>query len=159
MKEHAFRKLIREKISLISAQYLIRLRGKHSKSINVKHSDKMQPYLRNEELSIRNKKLIFRIKNRIIDVKTNFKNISNNNLECCLCSSTEEYPSHLFECSEIVNNVEVKRALGSREYSDIFSPELNIWTKLVKAWQLIMKTRKIKLKKLLADVVWKYLKK
>ena len=153
MKEHTIRKLIKEKISLISAQYLIKLRGKHSKSINLKYSDKIQPYLRNEELSIQNKKLMFRIRNRLIDVKTNFKKKYNNNLECRLCSSPEESQSHLVECIEIVNDVEVMRALDSHEYSDIFSPELSIQTKLVKAWQLIMKTRKMKLKKLLADVI------
>ena len=158
MKEHTIRKLISEKISLISAQYLIKLRGKHSKSINLKYSDKMQPYWRNEELSIQNKKLMFRIRNRLIDVKPNFKKKYNNNLECRLCSSPEESQSHLVECIEIVNDVEVMRALGSHEYSNIFSPELSIQTKLVKAWQLIMKTRNMKLKKLLADVIWKYLK-
>ena len=113
----------------------------------------MQPYLRNEELSIQNKKLMFRIRNRLIDVKTNFKTKYNNNLECRLCAAPEESQSHLVECSEIVNNEELKKALCSYKYSYIFSTELKIQTKLVKAWQLIMKTRKIKLKKMLAKDV------
>lgn len=153
MKQSAFSKLIKQKISLISAQYLISLREKHSKSVNLKYSEQMQPYLRNEELSIQNKKLMFRIRNRLIDVKTNFKTKYNNNLECRLCAAPEESQSHLVECSEIVNNEEVKKALCSYKYSDIFSSELKIQTKLVKAWQLIMKTRKIKLKKMLAKDV------
>ena len=94
---------------------------------------------------------MFRIKNRLIDVKTNFKRKYNNNLECRLCSAPEESQSHLVECREIVNDLEVKKAMASYDYSDIFSPELKIQTKLVKAWQLIMKNRKIKLKKILAD--------
>ena len=153
MKQSAFSKLIKQKISLISAQYLISLREKHSKSVNLKYSEQIQPYLRNEELSIQNKKLMFRIRNRLIDVKTNFKTKYNNNLECRLCAAPEESQSHLVECSEVVNNEEVKKALCSYKYSDIFSSELKIQTKLVKAWQLIMKTRNIKLKKMLAKDV------
>ena len=90
MKQHSFSKLVKEKISSVSAQYLINLRGKHTKSVNLKYSEEMQPYLRNEELSIQNKKLMFRIKNRLIDVNTNFKRKYKNNLECRLCSAPEK---------------------------------------------------------------------
>ena len=56
MGKHSFNKLVNEKINLISAQYLIGLKERHSKSLNLKYSTEMQPYLRNENLSIQNKK-------------------------------------------------------------------------------------------------------
>ena len=48
MKRSSFTKLINEKINLLSAQYLIGLREKHSKSDNLKYSAEMQSYLCNE---------------------------------------------------------------------------------------------------------------
>ena len=56
MRKYSFNKLVNEKINLISAQYLIGLKERHSKSLNLKYSTEMQPYLRNENLSIQNKK-------------------------------------------------------------------------------------------------------
>ena len=100
MRKYSFNKLVNEKINLIAAQYLIGLKERHSKSLNLKYSTEMQPYLQNENLSIQNKKLMFKIKNRLIDVKTNFKKKYSNNLKCRLCSSPEESQAHLIECSE-----------------------------------------------------------
>ena len=146
MKRCSFTKLINEKINLISAQYLIGLREKHSKSDNLKYSTEMQSYLCNEKVSIQGKKLMFRLKNRLLDVKCNFKKKYNNRLECRLCSATEESQSHLMECKVILEDNDVKKAIGSSTYNDTFSTNLEIQTKLIKTWQAIMKVRKLKLK-------------
>ena len=146
MKICSFAKLINEKINQISAQYLIGLREKQSKSDNLKYSTEMQSYLCNEKVSIQGKKLMFRLKNRLLDVKCNFKKKYNNRLECRLCSATEESQSHLMECKVILEDNDVKKAIGSSTYNDTFSTNLEIQTKLIKTWQAIMKVRKLKLK-------------
>ena len=41
MRKYSFNKLVNEKINLISAQYLIALKERHSKSLNLKYSTEM----------------------------------------------------------------------------------------------------------------------
>ena len=147
MSKYSFSKLINEKINLIAAQYLVGLKERHSKSLYLKYSTEMQPYLCNENLSIQNKKLMFKIKNRLIDVKINLKKKYNNNLECRLCSLPEESQAHLMKCSKIIEDEEVQTAIGHYVYDDLFSGGLQIQTHLIKAWQLLMNVRKIKIMK------------
>ena len=66
MKRISFKKLVTDKINLLSAKYLCSLKERHSKSFYLQYSKEMQPYLRNESLPIESKKLMFRIKNRQI---------------------------------------------------------------------------------------------
>ena len=148
MKRISFKKLVTDKINLLSAKYLCSLKERHSKSVYLQYSKEMQPYLRNESLSIELKKLMFRIKNRLIDVKTNFKGKYKDNLKCRLCDNPEESQPHLVECSEIVSNDEVKNALEGFSYNDIFTTNLQVQTHLLSAWIRIMKIRNIKLKQL-----------
>ena len=63
MKKSTFQNIVDEKIREVCSQYLLSLKNSHSKSVNLKYSNEMQPYLRNEQLSIQEKKLMFRIKN------------------------------------------------------------------------------------------------
>jgi hypothetical protein len=148
MKRITYTKLVTDKIHLLSAKYLCSLKERHSKSVYLQYSKEMQPYLRNESLSIESKKLMFRIKNRLIDVKTNFKGKYKDNLKCCLCDNPEESQPHLVECSEIVSDDEVKDALEGFSYNDIFTKNLQVQTHLLNTWKRIMKIRNIKLKQL-----------
>ena len=148
MKRDSFKKLVCEKIYLLSAKYLTGLKERHSKSEHLKYSQEMQLYLRNEALNIEGKRLLFKLRNRIIDVKTNFKQKYNNNLECRLCSAPEESQSHLVQCSEIISDNEVKDALEGYQYTDIFSTNLKIQEHLVNTWKKIIKIRNLKLKRI-----------
>jgi hypothetical protein len=100
MKKGSFKKLVDEKIQLVSATYLINLKDKRSKSEQLKYSTEIQPYLKNDELSIEDKKLMFRLKNRLIDVKINYRKKYKDNLLCRLCNSSEESQPHLVVCPE-----------------------------------------------------------
>ena len=112
----------------------------------MKYSSERQSYLCNENVSIQGKKLMFKIKNRLLDVKCNFKKKYNNKLECRLCPAKEESQSHLMECEAILEDDEVRKAIGTSTYNDTFSTNLDTQTKLIKTWQTILKVRKIKLK-------------
>ena len=148
MKKSTFKKIVDEKNKELSAKYLISLKNSHSKSTNLKYGNEMQPYLRNENLSIQEKKVMFRIKNRLIDVKSNQKSKYKDNLECRLCSSSEESQPHLVVCSEILTDDKIRTALAGYSYSDIFSTNLQTQTHLIKTWMMILKNRKLKLNKL-----------
>ena len=89
---------------------------------------------------------MFRLKNRHLDVKSNFKKKYNNRLECRLCSAPEENQSYLMECKVILEDNDVKKAIGSSTYNDKFFTNLEIQTKRIKTWQAIMKVWKLKLK-------------
>ena len=73
LKRITFKKLVMEKIQALAAQYLIALKTKHTKSINLEYSKEMQSYLCNESMKIEDKKLMFRIRNRLVDVKANYR--------------------------------------------------------------------------------------
>ena len=106
----------------------------------------MQPYIRNENLSIQGKILMFKIKNRLI---TNLKKKYKNNLKCRLCSCPEESQAQLIECNELMDDKEVQIAFEGFAYKDLFSTDLETQTHMTKAWQQLIKVRKINLKKAL----------
>ena len=126
MKKYSFNKLVKDKVNQIAAKYLIGLKERHSKSEYLKYSTSMQPYLRNENLSIQGKRLMFKIQNRLSDVKTNFKKKYSNNLKCRLCSCPEESQAHLIECNELMDDKEVKTAIEGFAYEDLFSTDFYI---------------------------------
>ena len=54
MKRLTFKKIVKEKLQSLAAQYLITKKRQHSKSQHLTYSKEMQPYLRNELLKIKN---------------------------------------------------------------------------------------------------------
>ena len=146
MSKYSFKKLIKENIRIIAANYLISLKQKHSKSENLKYSKEMQVYLRNESLKIEDKKLSFRLRNRLVDVKTNFRNKYNNDMHCSLCKVTEESQMHLMECNVILNDSHVEEAVKDISYKDIFSTNQATQRQVVSTWQKILKVKNTKLK-------------
>ena len=107
----------------------------------------MQPYLRNDELSIEEKKLMFRLKNRLIDVKVNFKKKYKDELECRLCSYPEESQSHLFVCPEILSDDKLRDDLKNYSYDEIFSNDIQKQTHLIRTWKHLLNMWCIKLKR------------
>ena len=146
MKRITFKRLVTEKIRLLSAQYLLSLKQQHSKSEHLTYSEEMQPYLNNESLKIEEKKLLFKLKNRLIDVKWNFKKKYKEDLACRLCSFKEESQLHLLNCKVILNDVNIKKALEGFTYSDTFSANLETQTHMIQTWQKVMKLRVSKLR-------------
>ena len=147
MKQITFKKLVNQKIQELSLSYLITLKNKHSKSEHLRASYDMQPYLRNNNISIEEKKLMFRIKNRLIDVKMNFKKKYNDLVECRLCGAPEESQPHLVECSQILADANIRLSLNNYTYSDIFSTHEATQTHMIKTWKQIMNKWKIEIKR------------
>ena len=147
MKKGSFKKLVDEKIQLVSATYLINLKDKHSKSEQLKYSTEIQPYLKNDELSIEDKKLMFRLKNRLIDVKINYRKKYKDNLQCRLCNSSEESQPHLVVCPELMIDNKLREAFENYCYDDIFSNDEKKQTHLIRSWKILLNNWRIKLKK------------
>jgi hypothetical protein len=62
MKKEKFKNLVIKKIKSLATEYLVKLRGKHSKSENLMHRDSLKDYLKTENISVSEKKLLFALK-------------------------------------------------------------------------------------------------
>ena len=138
LSKYSFKKF-QEKIRIISANYLISQKEKHSKSENLIYSREMQTYLRNESMKIKDKMLMFRLRNRLIDVKSNFKRKYNNELLCRLCMKSEESQLHLTQCEVVLSNIEIRKALKHYSYMDTFTNDVNIQTHMINVWSQILR--------------------
>ena len=77
MKEHTFKKMVKESVKELSIRYLLSLKVKNnqekSKSKNIWPSTDMKEYLRSNKLSTDEKRLLFSMRCRVNQVKTNYK--------------------------------------------------------------------------------------
>ena len=151
MKQDKFRKMVNKSIQQLSEEYLKKQIAKHSKTDKLYPSDKMQNYLINLNMTVEEKKLLFLLRSRMYSVKKNFQN-GNSDIQCTLCSKSEEDQQHLLVCEEIVKEEELKNVLVKSKisYEDIFGPP-NKQTDAVKVWRVIDKIWKRKIKEKNAD--------
>ena len=146
MKRIAFKKIVKEKLQIVAARYLIQQKLKHSKSQNLTYSKEMKPYLENESLKIEDKRLMFKIRNRLIDVKANYRTKFKEDMSCRLCKADEESQPHLFSCLEILSDRTVKDAIEGYTYNDIFSDDLKMQEQMINIWKKILKVRTHKMR-------------
>ena len=141
MKRITFKNMVREKLQLIAARYLISKKLQHSKSQHLTYSKKMKAYLENESLKIDDKRLMFKIRNRLIDVKANYRGKYKDDLSCRLCKAAEESQPHLFTCEKILSDNMLRDELKGFTYTDIFSTNLKIQAHMIDIWNKILKLR------------------
>ena len=93
MKKETFRNYVEKKVSIGAFQYLQTLAKKHSKSEYTWNQGKLekQKYLEDKRFSRQDIQLLFALKSRMISVKTNFRNLHNNNMECQTCDEKSIY--------------------------------------------------------------------
>ena len=89
---------------------------------------------------------MFRLRNRLIDVKTNYRNKYNNDVQCHLCKVREESQIHLIQCEIILSDSDVKESIGNISYNDMFSTNPSTQKLVVNTWQKVLKLREIILK-------------
>ena len=150
MKKEKFKNLVLKKIKTLAKEYLLTLRGKHSKSKNLMHRDSLKDYLKTENVSVSEKKLLFALKTRQINVKTNFRTMFSN-LQCRLCKEvgTEESEIHIMKCEKILSDKNLKRLLESISYADIFGTldqqvkAVKVWKQVVRVWNLKLEAEKL----------------
>ena len=145
MKRLTFKKIVKEKLQLLAAQYLITKKLQHSKSQHLTYSKEMKPYLRNELLKIEDKRLMFRIRNRLIDVKSNYRGKYKDDMTCRLCNITEESQLHLFSCTELLSDNIIRDSMKGYTYADIFSTNLKTQAHMIDIWHKLLKLRTRKL--------------
>ena len=116
-------KITNTKIQSKVLLYLVTLQNKHTKSEKLHLENKMQPYLRTNELSIREKNFLFILRSKMLKLKANFPSMYGNNLVCSLCTEvvTVESESHLLNCSILMENTAVAEEMKQVKHEDVFS--------------------------------------
>ena len=150
MKKETFKTLVKQKIKILSKEYLISLRNNHTKSKNLLLENKIKGYLICEQLTTEDKQLLFALKTRAVDVKTNYKSMFSN-LQCRLCNSLAEDESeiHVMKCIKIISDESLKKQTETISYSDIFGSmkqqisAVKILKKIFKVWKIKLEAEKL----------------
>ena len=140
MSHFSFKNLVDKKLKEKCFDYLAELQAKHSKSMFLHQSDKMQEYLTTDQLTIKEKQLLFKLRSGVTPNKANFKKKYENNLSCILCLDPDsvETLEHLLECSYLATQPQLEKEIKSIKCEDIYS-ELSKQVKAVKIWNKIFK--------------------
>ena len=145
MKKETFKNIVKNQIKILSMNYLMNLRSKHSKTDNLLLDKGMKPYLKSSKITLDEKKLLFAMKTRSVNVKTNFKN-GFSNLLCRLCAKPGEDESelHLMRCEQILSESDIRDQMKNITYKDIYGP-LEKQISAIKTWKKVFKVWNIKL--------------
>ena len=138
MKKDAFKSYIDKKTQLKAFEYLKKIARKHSKSEFTWAQSKFdqQQYLSDARFSKQDIQLLFALRTRMIDVKTNFRNLYDNNLDCQTCSEKcIEDENHLLVCENLKNEESVQ-ANFSQVYGSV-EDQLNV----IKIFKKILRKR------------------
>ena len=138
MKKDTFKSYVDKKIDLAAFEYLQKLAKKHSKSEFSWTQSKLekQGYLSDPRFSKQDVQLLFALRTRMIDVRSNFRNLHSNNLDCQTCNQTcIEDENHLLNCESLKNEESVENNF-SQVYGSV-DEQLNV----VKNFKQILRKR------------------
>ena len=138
MSSGTFRNLVQKKAAFKSLEYLNKIKGKHTKVMNIPHKKlMMQNYLETKLQSRQEAKFLFALRCRMIDVKVNYKNKYSDNI-CPCCHVEVDDQEHLLSCSEL--DEEGTLVGSSPHYQDLFGnnieKQINIARILKKRFEL-----------------------
>ena len=111
MKKETFKSYVDKKIDVVAFHYLRDLARKHSKSEHYWDQEKLeqQKYLKDMRFSKQEIQMLFALRTRMIYVKTNFRNLYENNLGCQTCDKDDiEDENHLLNCETLKDDESVK---------------------------------------------------
>ena len=145
MKKTSFKSLVKDKIRSSAHSYLVQKKESLSKLNNLTTDFSLKEYLSTDKLSTTEKQLLFKLRTRMIPVKGNFSSMYKEDMSCRLCNlNLTESQELLLSCTSLTHANES----SSIKYLDIFHPNLEKQISAVKHWNMLLKTRTIKLNEL-----------
>ena len=113
LSKYKFKTIVDKKVNLAAFQYLKSKAVLHSKSSKILQEIKStktlvrRPYLKEGSLSKSDSQLLFKLRSRMLDVKTNFKTLYNNDLNCRTCQKENkiENENHILNCEALEDEV------------------------------------------------------
>ena len=114
-----------------------KLKESHSKVKDISHTSlKIQPYLKNLNLSYKEKQILFKLRTRMTNVKSNFKTM-HTDIFCDLCDKgIEQTDAHLLDCLYFIENCPQLNDDNGIEYEDIFM-NIKAQVQVTKIYKLI----------------------
>ena len=141
MSKIKYKKILKSKIRANAFNELNKVKESHSKVKNIKYKSlKIQNYLVDEHFTQKEKHLLFKLRTKMINVKSNFKNMYPDNLQCNYCSENViQSQEHLLECPTIISNCQDLFDNIEIEHDDIYG---NIQQQLAvtKLYQKVLNT-------------------
>ena len=137
--EDQFRKVVKSRTERFFAKNLEKLRGSHSKTVNLKFSGfKPASYILSKNLTTEEVQTLFKLRTRMINVKNNFG--SSDDMWCRLCHLFTETQQHLLECPVI--RIKTKHIINFKnlDHNMIFGT-LENQEVIAKNYQIILKAR------------------
>ena len=114
--------MVRKKTEKSAPRYLNKMKGKHSKVMDVSHLClEMQPYLEAKNTTIQERKFLFSLRCRMVDVKTNFRE-KYPDTKCPCCQVEEDKQEHLLTCTKL--DVPGTVTGSNVRYEDLFSSNI-----------------------------------
>ena len=111
MKKDLFKTYVKKNFKKVGHEFLQALATIHSKSQFTLKQKKLEQkkYLSDERFSKNDAQLLFTLRSRMLPVKSNFKKLHNNNLQCQTCDkSLIEDENHILICENLKNEESVK---------------------------------------------------
>ena len=118
--ELSFKNLIKIKTKEYTLEFLLKMKQKHSKMMNLDYKElKIQNYFKDENISVKEAQNLFKFRTRVAKFKENFKN-SHEVRTCPLCLIESDTQAHCFQCPVLKEKINIKG-----EYTEIFTEEIS----------------------------------
>ena len=128
------------KVKAASDKYLDQMMKKHMKTKGLTIGfGEIQPYLKSQLISVKMKQTLFSLRVRSANIKVNYKNKFQNNLNCRYCDSNEQEDyTHLLQCSKLMVSDQMRRESAQVSAQHIFGT-LDEQISAVKFWDKIFR--------------------
>ena len=142
MKRGYFKQLVDKRIKYITKCYLTKVQSEHSKTSNLIYSDKPQPYLLSDRLTLLEKQTLFKLRCKVNICKESFKSSHLNDMKWVICDKPNTYDSvqHYIHCEVLIGSADLQPDIKHIRYEDLFS-NLESQVRFIKVWMKIEEKR------------------
>ena len=137
VSHHYFRKLVMEKINILTRDYINEHRGTKMSKIS---DFKLQDYLVSKNISLKEKRILFKCRFQCLSFRENFHNQYKGDMKCILCFNHTDSQMEAYKCEKLRSNPDILALMNKTRYDDIYgSVEKQVVA--AKLWRLIMSAR------------------
>ena len=140
--KYSFKCLVKKAMQTKAFEWLEIEKDKLSKVKNVNFSKlQIQDYLLPNSLEMKQQKLLFQLRTRMVELKSNFKRKHNDNL-CPICHKDGDDQTHLLQCSELINGLNLLSEKEIILHEDIFSEIVEKQARVTRLFESLFNFRK-----------------
>ena len=143
VSKNVFNNFVKKKIKLNMLKYFSEKKKSHSKAkyLNCENFQQAE-YIRDSRFTTFEKQLLFKLRSKTLDVKENFKGLSNN-LWCTSCGLFRETQGHLLQCPELVSTLNYLDVKPSKLNENFIYGNIEQQQQMVKIYTDVLDEREI----------------